>query len=98
MPVFLAFRKLSVKARLVRVTMYDLSLKKEKESYSLRSSGFSNQDFYTVPVLLLIFVSALIMKRKLIYKQPGSDTAHCRTSHATQWQQEALASVHLRLP
>lgn len=40
MPVFLAFRKLSMKVRLVWVTMYDLSLKKEKEKFSLDPLAF----------------------------------------------------------
>lgn len=53
-----------MKARLVWVTMYDISVKKRQRKILFRSSGFSNQDFYTAPVLLLIFVSALIMKMK----------------------------------
>lgn len=36
----------------------------KKRKILFRSSGFSNQDFYTAPVFLLIFVSALIMKMK----------------------------------
>lgn len=91
-------------ARLVWVTKYDLSFKKKRErekkrKIHFRSSGFSNQDFYTVTVLHLILCASFNYENKssFINSSPWKlPTAGPVTEYSGN--KMLLAQVHLRLP
>lgn len=90
-------------ARLVWVTKYDLFFQKrerdrEKRKIHFRSSGFSNQDFYTATMLHLILCASFNYENEssFINSSPLKRALQDQ-SHSAVATKRPLTQVHLRL-